>query len=82
MGYHLRTIQKGIYGNSSKILEEVEEFLDAENQNCKIMALCELSDLIGAIRGYLQKNHPGITLDDLSKMADITKSAFEDGERH
>lgn len=81
MGYHLRHIKKGIYGNSSKIVEEVEEFLDAEDQRCKVMELNELSDLIGAIRGYLEKSHPGITLDDLVKMADLTKSAFEDGER-
>lgn len=81
MGYHKMKIQKGVFGDSSKILEEVMELIDSENQDAKIMVLNELSDLIGAIRGYLNKHHPEVTLNDLIKMADITKSAFEDGER-
>lgn len=29
MSYHLRTIEKGIFGHASKIREEYEEFQDA-----------------------------------------------------
>lgn len=81
MGYHKEKIAKGLYGESSKILEEVFELIDAEEQNAKIMALNELSDIIGAVRGYLIQHHPQYTLDDLIKMADLTTSAFLDGDR-
>jgi hypothetical protein len=81
MGYHIKKIKKGILGESSKILEEVLELQDAEDQNCKIMALVELSDLIGAISLYLKKNYPDISLDDLVKMSEITARAFKSGDR-
>lgn len=81
MGYHLRKINKGVYGESSKITEEYEEFLDAEERGAKLMELVELSDLIGAIQGYLHKYHPSIRLEDLQYMAELTKSAFEEGQR-
>lgn len=81
MGYHKREIPKGKYGTSSKIMEEVLELIDSEEQNAKIMALNELADIVGAVRGYLEYNHPHITFDDLIKMADLTKSAFLDGHR-
>lgn len=80
-GYHLREITKGVLGESSKILEEVHELMDAEDQQCKIMALVELSDLLGAIDLYLKKNYPDMTLEDLQIMAKITKRAFESGQR-
>lgn len=80
-GYHLRNIEKGVVGELSKIREEMEECLDAEDQKCKIMLLVELSDLVGAIKHYLSNNHPSISLQDLEKMADITKRAFDRGER-
>lgn len=81
MGYHKAEIKKGVFGDSSKILEEVFELIDAEDQLAKIMVLNELADIIGAVRGYLVKHHPNFSLDDLLKMADLTKSAFEDGQR-
>jgi ornithine carbamoyltransferase len=81
IGYHTVDIPKGVYGESSKILEEVNELIDAENQGANIMALNELSDIIGAINGYLEKNHPTITLNDLIKMSEITKRAFVSGHR-
>jgi hypothetical protein len=80
-GYHLARIPKGELGESSKILEEVLELIDAETQDCVIMGLVELSDLIGAVNAYLAKHHPGITLADLSTMARITKRAFDNGFR-
>lgn len=80
MGYHRKQINKGVFGEASKIFEEVQEFEDALDQNAKIMELCELSDLIGAIEAY-SKNKYGISLDDLILMKNLTKSAFEDGRR-
>ena len=80
-GYHLREIPKGIVGESSKILEEVLELQDAETQHADIMALVELSDLVGAIEHYLEHHHAGVTLDDLITMAHITRRAFDNGRR-
>lgn len=80
-GYHVTEIPRGEIGSSSKLLEEVLELIDAERQECKIMALIELSDLMGAIRLYLQHHAQGITVDDLEKMSSITIRAFESGRR-
>lgn len=81
MGYHIREIKKGVLGESSKIREELEELLDAEEQQASIMALCELSDIIGAVSAYLENHHPSFTIYDLIKMSDLTVSAFKDGSR-
>ena len=80
-GYHLRQIQKGVLGESSKILEEVYELIDAEEQKCKIMSLLELADLVGAIEGYLETQMTGMTLEDLRIMSNITKRVFISGHR-
>ena len=80
-GYHVTEIPKGEIGSSSKLLEEVLELIDAEKQECKIMALIELSDLVGAIRIYLERHAQGIDLADLEKMSSITRRAFENGHR-
>lgn len=80
-GYHLREIARGVYGEASKIREEADEFADATEQQASIMALVELSDLYGAIRGYLAKNHPSITMDELARMSEITERAFVNGQR-
>ncbi len=81
IGYHINSIPKGEFGELSKIKEEIEEALDAQNQDCALMVLIELSDTIGAIDGYLKKHHPSIQLDDLIKMSKITQRAFISGER-
>lgn len=81
MGYHKTKIERGEFGELSKIREEFEELLDANAQSAKIMVLCELSDLIGAIEGYLKKYHPGFTMADLTQMSALTQSAFLDGSR-
>ena len=80
-GYHITQIPRGVYGESSKIEEEVRELIDAEQQGATLMALQELSDIIGAISGYLEKKHPSIKLEDLIKMSQVTKRAFESGQR-
>ena len=80
-GYHIRDIPRGEIGDVSKILEEVRELEDAIEQGVRIMQLCELSDIIQAIRLNLRKHHPGVTLEDLIQMADVTERAFADGTR-
>lgn len=80
-GYHLTEIPKGVLGDSSKIREELLELEDAERQDAKIMALLELSDLLGAVRAYLAKHYPDMTLDDLLKMDALTARAFANGRR-
>lgn len=80
-GYHLAAIDKGKRGEPSKIAEECAEFIDAIDQDCAIMALVELSDLYGAMRAYLTKHHPSVTMDDLRVMNDITERAFRNGRR-
>jgi hypothetical protein len=80
-GYHLRDIPKGTIGESSKILEEVLELQDAEEQNATMMALVELSDVVGAIELYLANRHPSITFEDLVLMSRITQRAFQNGRR-
>ncbi len=80
-GYHVAHIEKGELGELSKIQEELNEALDAQSQNAKIMVLVELSDMVGALEAYLTKHHPGTTLDDLRTMASITQRAFASGRR-
>lgn len=80
-GYHLMDIPKSEYGTLDKITEEVLELRDAENQGVQLMKIQELSDMIGAIEGYLNNKFSDLTLDDLIKMKDVTKRAFESGMR-
>lgn len=79
MTYHQNDIKKGVIGEVTKITEEYEEFIDSVNQNCIIMQLIELSDLLGAIEAYTEKYN--ITLHDLIKMKEITKRVFLSGRR-
>ncbi len=81
MGYHKRTIKRGKTGEASKIMEEAEEFIDAIEQDVTLMGLIELSDLYGAMDAYLKKHHPSVSMDDLAKMAALTKKVFEEGHR-
>lgn len=81
LGYHLKPISKGILGQASKIQEELDELLDAEQQGSKLMVLIELSDLYGAIEEYLIKHHPELSMEDLRIMSDITKRVFQNGRR-
>jgi hypothetical protein len=81
MGYHLREIKRGEYGEISKIEEELDELKESLEQGNVIMAMCELSDIYGAMNGYLEKHFPDITMEDLKTMSYATKRAFEDGSR-
>lgn len=79
MGYHVKAIPRGKYGEFSKIEEEFLEAKDALEQGNKIMALLELSDLVGAIEAYAKKFN--MSLDEVLKMKNATQKAFEDGTR-
>ena len=80
MSYHLKTIEKGKLGEFSKIQEEMDELLDGYVQSNKILMLCELCDLVGAIEAYVEKQHK-LSLEDLIQMKDATKRAFLMGSR-
>ena len=77
--YHVKDIKKGTFGEVSKIKEEFEEFMDSIDQENVIMAILELSDMLGAIEGYIGKFN--LKLEDIIKMKDATKRAFKNGER-
>lgn len=81
MTYHLTEIPRGVFGDVSKIVEEVLELQDAEEQGAKLMALNELADIVGAVEGYLLKHHPSFTLADIIQMKDLTARAFTSGAR-
>lgn len=81
-GYHIKDIVPGKYGELSKVKEELEEAFDAEEQGNRLMVLIELADIIGAISGYLDKKYnSNFTLQDLMKMVESNKRAFESGHR-
>jgi hypothetical protein len=81
-GYHVTDIPRGEYGEISKIIEEALELKDAMEQGQKLMCLIELSDILGAIEGYLEKYYGNkVTMTDLFNMASATQRAFESGTR-
>ena len=79
-GYHTVKIEKGVLGDFSKIKEEFDELVDAHKQENKVLELCELSDLLGAIKHYAAGKF-GMSLDDLLKFMESTERAFENGGR-
>lgn len=79
-GYHKSKIPKGELGEFSKIQEEFYEAADAYSQDDKILILCELSDMIGAMEAYLHTKH-NMDILDLKRFSDKTKEAFKDGTR-
>lgn len=80
-GYHLKDIKKGVLGELSKMREELEELEDAAEQGIRVMELCELADLYGAMEEYLLAKHPGYSMEDLKRMAHVTRRAFANGRR-
>ncbi len=71
--FHNRKIKKGIYGEFSKIEEELDEAKEALEQGNKLMFLIELSDIIGAIEGVTE--HHGLDLNDLIKFSNKVKES-------
>lgn len=66
MAYHLRHIEKGTLGEWSKVEEELEEFLEALEQNASIMAVLELSDMYGALNLFCLE-HYKLTFESIFK---------------
>lgn len=80
MSYHLRKIvPQGKFGELSKLHEELDELTEALEQDNRILALCELADLYGAIEEFTKKL--GTNMGEVIKMAHATKRAFESGAR-
>ena len=79
MGYHKKEIKKGKLGTISKVIEEIEEFIDANEQGIKIMEHLELSDIYGALESLAMSYD--LSMDDLQKMSNATKNAFSSGDR-
>lgn len=80
MGYHRKDIQKGVIGEFSKIKEEFEELDDAVFQGDKVLQICELTDLIGAIEEFSLTKF-NITLEELWRFSNKTKESFKEGKR-
>jgi hypothetical protein len=80
MGYHKKEITKGILGSFSKIREEYEELEDAFEQRDKVLQICELTDLIGAIESYAFDTF-NLTIYDLIDFSNKTKEAFKENKR-
>lgn len=80
MNFHKKEITKGIYGEISKVEEEIEEYKDAIAQNCKIMSDLELADIYGALEGLA--NSHNLSMADLKSMSDITKKARFSKKEH
>ena len=78
-GYHRRQIARGIFGETSKIREELEELEDAEEQGVRVMGGCELADLYGALEARARRE--GLSMEDLAKMSALTAHVFKTGYR-
>jgi len=79
MAYHKTKIEKGRIGEFSKIKEEFQELEDAVNQNSKVLIICELTDLVGAIELYAKQYN--LTIDDIIDFSRKTQQAFINGNR-
>lgn len=79
-GYHKRKIEKGVLREFSKIREEFDELTDAHEQDNRVLEICELCDLLGAIKHYASSKFC-LSIDDLLKFTASTERAFECGKR-
>lgn len=80
MSYHLRPIKvQGEFGKTSKIHEELDELEEALEQNNRILALCELADLFGALSGVAESL--GTNMIEVIRMSEATHRAFKSGAR-
>lgn len=79
VGYHHKKICKGELGKPSKIQEELDELNDALEYGNKILALCEVADLYGALEAVAESL--GVTMLEVKRMSEATKRAFRVGER-
>jgi len=80
MGYHKTEIIKGEVGEFSKIQEEFQELTDAFEQNDKVLMICEMTDLIGAIQLFAEQKF-NLSINDLIIFSNKTIDAFKEGKR-
>lgn len=71
--WHKKEIKKGIYGELSKVEEELAEAKDALEQNNTLMYLIELSDIVGAVEGIIEKH--GLSLEEIITFSDKVKES-------
>lgn len=79
--FHQVAIEKGEYGKLSKIKEELDEAIDAQNQGNDLMLLIELSDIVGAVEGVSKQY--GFTIEQLLTFARLRSEVaiFEEKEK-
>lgn len=76
-GYHSKFIQKGEYGEFSKIEEEYKELEDIwNNTQNRVLTACELSDLYGAMEAFAEKTL-NIPMNEIVKMSNLTKDVYD-----
>lgn len=81
-GYHIDIIPKEPIGTAEKVMEEALELVDACKQANPVMALVEMSDIIGGIQLLLESDFGGsVSIEDLITMANTTRRAFESNRR-
>jgi phosphoribosyl-ATP pyrophosphohydrolase len=81
-GYHIDIIPKEPIGTAEKVMEEALELVDACKQANPVMALVEMSDLLGAVQLLLESKFGGaLSVSDLITMAKTTRRAFESNRR-
>lgn len=54
--WHQTEISKGVFGELSKVAEELAELADTIEQGQPVMTLIELSDIVGAVDGVLARH--------------------------
>lgn len=70
-----KQILKGKIGEFSKIQEEFEELKDAAEQGDRVLTICELTDLVGAIDFYAS-NYFNLKIEDLKIFSDKRVASF------
>ena len=80
-GYHDRIIPKAKAGSFFKMVEEMEEATDAYLSQNPIMLLVEPSDFYGAMELFLEQHLPGVSMDDVKRMQQVTARAFKNKVR-
>jgi hypothetical protein len=81
-GYHINEIPRGVYGEFSKVAEEFAEVQDAWEQRCLIMAIVELTDLLGALEAYYGEEQFALYCEQAAEVMFATSTYALDLEAH
>ena len=75
-GYHTKRIDKGVYGDFSKVKEEFEELEDAWNNRKSVaLTICELADLYGSMKAFAEKTL-NIPMEEIVKFSELTDEVY------